>query len=77
MQIELRENKVIIDGYVNAVERESNLLRDAEGQFVEVVKAGTFGRALERAKAIGQPVKVLLNHTWTKPSLSPLMTIVY
>ena len=66
MQIELRENKVIIDGYVNAVERESNLLRDTEGQFVEIVKAGTFGRALERAKAIGQPVKVLLNHHMDK-----------
>ena len=62
MKVEIRNNSVLIDGYVNAVERKSKVLRDAKGQFVETIKAGVFQRALERAKE----VKVLLNHNYDR-----------
>lgn len=62
MQVEIRNNSVLIDGYVNAVERKSKVLRDQKGQFIETIKAGVFQRALERAKE----VKVLLNHNYDR-----------
>lgn len=53
MQIEIRaEDMAIITGYVNVVERESRLLHDSRGSFFEVVKAGTFQRALEKASNV-------------------------
>ncbi len=58
MRMEIRSNKIIIDGYVNAVERESKVLYDTRGEFIEKIKAGVFQRALERA----ENVKVLLDH---------------
>lgn len=66
MKIEIRADSVLIDGYVNAVERESKTLRNAEGQFVEKIRAGAFKRSLERAKRTGYAVKVLLNHDYGK-----------
>ena len=62
MRVEIRNDAVVIDGYVNAVERESKVLRDRKGQFIEKIKAGVFQRALERAKE----VKVLLNHNYDR-----------
>ena len=41
MKIEIRENTATIEGYVNAVERESRVLHGADGDFIEVVKAAT------------------------------------
>lgn len=58
MKVEVRNNKIIIDGYVNAVERESKVLYDTRGEFIEKIRAGVFQRALERA----DNVKVLLDH---------------
>lgn len=58
MKVEVRNNKIIIDGYVNAVERESKVLYDTRGEFIEKIKAGVFQRALERA----DNVRVLLDH---------------
>lgn len=59
---EIREDSVLITGYVNAVERYSKPLFDwIKGiftKFVERIKAGVFKKALERNK----DVKVLLNH---------------
>lgn len=49
MKIEYRGNAVRIYGYVNAVERDSKTLRNAEGAFVERAETGVFSRALERA----------------------------
>ena len=66
MKIEIREDSVLIDGYVNAVERDSKVLHNAKGPFVEKIKAGTFQRALDRAKRTGYDVKVLLNHDYSK-----------
>ena len=58
MKVEIRNNKIIIDGYVNAVERESKVLYDTRGEFIERIRAGVFQKALERA----DNVKVLLDH---------------
>lgn len=53
MKIELRaDNTALITGYVNVVDRESRVLRDASGPFVEVVSPGVFQRALEK-NAVG------------------------
>lgn len=59
MQIELRNDKVVIDGYVNAVARDSRPIRDKNTgeRFVEQIVPGAFRRALERNE-----VKLLLNH---------------
>ena len=66
MRIEIRADCVRIDGYVNAVERESKVLHGANGPFVEKIKAGAFQRALDRAERTGYDVKVLLNHDYKK-----------
>ena len=66
MKVEIREDSVMIDGYVNAVERDSKVLHNAKGPFVEKIKAGAFQRSLDRAKRTGYNVKVLLNHDYSK-----------
>ena len=62
MNIEVRNDSVVISGYVNAVERWSKPLRaNLRGiaqRFIEKIKAGVFRTALKR----NNNVKVLLNH---------------
>lgn len=58
MRINIREDSVEIDGYVNAVERLSKPLNSRIGQFRERIKAGAFQRAIER----NNDIHVLLNH---------------
>lgn len=62
MNIEVRNDSVVISGYVNAVERWSKPihgnLRGVVQRFVEKIKAGVFKTALKR----NNNVKVLLNH---------------
>ena len=62
MKIEVREDSVLITGYVNAIERYSKPIRESlRGQirtFIERIKAGVFNTALKR----NDDVKVLLNH---------------
>ena len=62
MQIEVRNDSVVISGYVNAVERWSKPirgnLRGVMQRFIEKIKAGAFKNALKR----NDNVKVLLNH---------------
>lgn len=58
MKIQIRANKVIIDGYVNAVERASKPLISRFGEFVEKIVAGAFKRAIER----NNDVRIFLNH---------------
>ena len=66
-KVEVRDNVVHIDGYVNAVERYSKVMRNDRGeQFIEKVKAGAFQRALERAKNRNESVRVLLNHDYMR-----------
>lgn len=58
MNIELRDDKVIIDGYVNVTGRDSRVLKDVQGEFIEQVVPGTFRKALETA----EKVDILFNH---------------
>ncbi len=58
MRIEIRGNQVLIDGYVNAVERESRVLPSPRGRFIEKIKSKTFERALQRAT----DVELRFNH---------------
>lgn len=51
VKIEIRSDSVKLSGYVNAVERRSAVLpqricRTAPGNFVEVIRSGTFGASL-------------------------------
>ena len=62
MRINVREDKVEIEGYVNACERKSKPLNSRLGKFVEKICAGAFNRALGRA----QDVRILLNHDWSR-----------
>ena len=53
MLIEIRSDHVMIDGYVNAVERDSKIMTDKNGkQFVEQIEAGAFQRAINKAPVI-------------------------
>ena len=62
MKVEVRNDSVVITGYVNAVERWSKPLkanlRGVAQRFIEKIKAGVFRTALKR----NDNVKVLLNH---------------
>lgn len=58
MRIEIRENQVLLDGYVNAVARDSRVLPSPRGRFVEQIKPKTFERALQKAN----DVELRFNH---------------
>lgn len=62
MQINIRDDSVEIEGYVNAVERNSKPLPSRMGKFIERIKKGAFTRALKR----NDDVHVLLNHDWQR-----------
>ena len=58
MRVEIRNNSIIIDGYVNAVARDSRLIPDVKGSFREQIVPKAFQRSLEKA----ENVDILLNH---------------
>lgn len=58
MRIEIRGNQVLLDGYVNAVARDSRVLPSPRGRFVEQIKPKTFERALQKAN----DVELRFNH---------------
>lgn len=58
MQITVRNDAVEIEGYVNAILRNSKVLKDRVGEFIERIGKGAFKRALDRA----DDVRLLLNH---------------
>lgn len=58
MRINIRNDSVEIEGYVNSVERLSKPLNSRIGKFRERIKAGAFRRAIER----NDDIHVLLNH---------------
>ena len=62
MKIFIRSDSITIEGYVNAVERNSKPLNERGVTFIERIAAGAFRRAIERAKDI----RILLNHNWDK-----------
>lgn len=58
MRIEIRNDSVLLDGYVNAVGRDSKPIITPHGKVVEQIEPRAFERALERT----QNVDLLLNH---------------
>ena len=58
MQIRIRADSVEIDGYINAIERNSKPLWSRVGQFIERICKGAFANALKR----NDDVRILLNH---------------
>lgn len=59
MRIEIRNNSVLIDGYVNAVARDSHIMLDDNGErFIEQIKPKVFQRAIEKS----DDITCLLNH---------------
>lgn len=63
MKLTLRKRLWTIDGYVNAVARDSRPIRDRSGeQFIEQIVPGAFERAISRADEI----KILLNHDYSR-----------
>lgn len=58
MRIEIRDESVLLDGYVNAVGRDSRPVNTPVGRVVEQIAPGTFQKALERADNID----LLVNH---------------
>jgi uncharacterized protein len=58
MKVEIRNNQVTLDGYVNVVSRDSRALPSPRGQFIEQIVPKTFERALDRAT----DVDILFNH---------------
>jgi HK97 family phage prohead protease len=62
MKVNIRADKVEIEGYVNAIERDSKPLWSRVGQFVERICKGAFKKALKR----NDDVHILLNHDWKR-----------
>jgi HK97 family phage prohead protease len=62
MKVSIRADSVLIEGYVNAIERDSKPLMSRIGQFIERICKGAFSKALKR----NDDVHVLLNHDWTR-----------
>ena len=59
MRIEIRNDSVLLDGYVNAVARDSRPMLDEHGEkFVEQIVPKTFQRAIEK----NDDIFCLLNH---------------
>lgn len=58
MRIEVRNDSVVLEGYVNAVDRDSRPIPSILGKFIERMMPGVFKRALSRAKN----VDLLLDH---------------
>jgi HK97 family phage prohead protease len=62
LRIEIRGDQVLLDGYVNAVDRESRVLPSPNGRFKEKIRPKTFERALQKA----EDVDLLFNHDRNK-----------
>ena len=62
MKINIREDHVEIEGYVNAIERNSKPLMSRIGKFVERICKGAFKRAISR----NNDIHILLNHDWKR-----------
>ena len=62
MEVNIRNDHVEVEGYVNAVERNSKPLNSRLGGFVERISKGAFADAIKR----NSDVHVLLNHDWTR-----------
>jgi len=62
MKVNVRADSVEIEGYVNAIERNSKPLMSRIGRFIERICKGAFNKALKR----NDDVHLLLNHNWNR-----------
>ena len=62
MKINVRQDSVEIEGYVNSIERNSKPLMSRMGQFIERICKGAFKKAIQR----NDDIHILLNHDWSK-----------
>lgn len=62
MEIRVKEDSVEIEGYVNAIERNSKPLSSRVGKFIERICKGAFKRAINR----NDDIHILLNHDWKR-----------
>lgn len=62
MKVSIRADSVLIEGYVNAIERNSKPLMSRIGRFIERICKGAFSHAIER----NDDIHVLLNHDWNR-----------
>lgn len=62
MKIKIRQDHVEIEGYVNAVERNSKPLFSRIGRFIERICKGAFNNAIKR----NDDIHILLNHDWDR-----------
>lgn len=46
MKLEIREDNVVLEGYINVTSRESKILTDEKGKFIEVINPKVFERAI-------------------------------
>lgn len=58
MRVEIRNDSVLIDGYVNAVGRDSKPIPSITGKFIEQIEPKAFDKALNKT----DNVELLLNH---------------
>jgi len=62
LKLTIRADSVVIEGYVNAIERKSKPLMSRVGQFIERICKGAFSKALKR----NNNIRILLNHDWSR-----------
>jgi len=62
MQVRINGGSVEVEGYVNAVERNSKPLISRMGKFIERICKGAFGNAIKR----NDDIHILLNHDWQR-----------
>jgi HK97 family phage prohead protease len=58
MKVEIRNDSVKLDGYVNVVSRDSRVLPSVKGKFIEQIEPRTFQKALDKT----DNVDLLFNH---------------
>ena len=58
MKLEIRNDSITIEGYVNIPERKSRVMPSIRGKFTESINGGVFQRAIDKADEI----KLLFNH---------------
>ena len=62
MKVNIRNDRVEIEGYVNAIERNSKPLQSRIGKFIERICKGAFKKAIKR----NDDIHILLNHDWAR-----------
>ena len=62
MELNIRDDSVVVNGYVTAVERFSKVLQSRFGKFKEIMHEEVFRRAISR----NDDVRILLNHQFDR-----------